>query len=462
VALIGSEATARPVRGAFANLVTRTRAWRDDASHTSIAQKVAGSAFLIRMVSAALVFGSQILFARWMGSFEFGIYVYVFAWILVIGEFADLGLASAAQRFIPQYANAKSAALLRGFIYHSRWLTVGAAMLIAVCGVFAVKLLEPLLADYVVLPLMIGCATLPFYALMQIQDGIARSYNWVQLALLPMYVVRHIALLAMLAAAYVLNFPTDAVTVVAALAASLALTAIGQTLVLNRRISREVARGPRVAEIRTWFAISLPMLLVGGFYLLLTHTDILVLQQFRSPDDVATYYAASKTIALVSFVYFAVSAAVAHRFTEYHVSGDRERLATFLADSIRWTFWPSVAATVAILLMGKPLLALFGPVFVEGFQAMIILAAGLLARAAVGPVERLLTMLGEQRICAAIYALAFAINLALCIILIPRLGIEGAAISTTTALVVESVMLFVVTKNRLALHAFIWARPKVQ
>jgi O-antigen/teichoic acid export membrane protein len=462
VALIGSEATTRPARGAFANLVTRTRAWRDDASHTSIAQKVAGSAFLIRMVSAALVFGSQILFARWMGSFEFGIYVYVFAWILVIGEFADLGLASAAQRFIPQYANAKSAALLRGFIYHSRWLTVGAAMLIAVCGVFAVKLLEPLLADYVVLPLMIGCATLPFYALMQIQDGIARSYNWVQLALLPMYVVRHIALLAMLAAAYVLNFPTDAVTVVAALAASLALTAIGQTLVLNRRISREVARGPRVAEIRTWFAISLPMLLVGGFYLLLTHTDILVLQQFRSPDDVATYYAASKTIALVSFVYFAVSAAVAHRFTEYHVSGDRERLATFLADSIRWTFWPSVAATVAILLMGKPLLALFGPVFVEGFQAMIILAAGLLARAAVGPVERLLTMLGEQRICAAIYALAFAINLALCIILIPRLGIEGAAISTTTALVVESVMLFVVTKNRLALHAFIWARPKVQ
>ena len=65
------------------------------------------------------------------------------------------------------------------------------------------------------------------------------------------------------------------------------------------------------------------MLMVEGFYLLLTHTDILVLQQFRSPDDVAIYYAAAKTIALVSFVHFAVSAAVAHRFTEYHVTGDR-------------------------------------------------------------------------------------------------------------------------------------------
>jgi O-antigen/teichoic acid export membrane protein len=204
------------------------------------------------------------------------------------------------------------------------------------------------------------------------------------------------------------------------------------------------------------------MLMVGGFYLLLTHTDILVLQQFRSPDDIATYYAASKTIALVSFVYFAVSAAVAHRFSEYHVTGDRRRLAEFLADSIRWTFWPSAAATVAILAMGKPLLALFGATFVAGYQAMFILAVGLVARASIGPVERLLSMLGEQRICAAVYAVAFMVNLAMCILLIPYYGIEGAAASTAIALLVESVLLFVVTRSRLSLHAFIWGRPRAQ
>ena len=188
---------------------------------------------------------------------------------------------------------------------------------------------------------MIACVTLPFYALMQMQDGIARSYNWVQLALLPLYVIRHLVMLAMVAAAYLLHLPTDAVTVVVVLAISLALTAIGQTLCSTAawRANSSPDRAP--ARFRHWFAVSLPMLMVGGFYLLLTHTDILVLQQFRPPDDVAIYYAASKTIALVSFVYFAVSAAVAHRFTEYHVTGDRQRLAEFLADSIRWTFWPS-------------------------------------------------------------------------------------------------------------------------
>ena len=459
MALIDSEASAQ---GTFAGLMTRVRAWRDDASHNSIAQKVAGSAFLIRVVSAALVFGSQILFARWMGSHEFGIYVYVWAWVLVIGEFADLGLASAAQRFIPQYVNANAMAQLRGFINRSRWLTIVAATTIAICCAFAVKLAEPLLSSYVVLPLMIACATLPFYALLQMQDGIARSYNWVQLALMPMYVIRHVAMLAILAAAYLLNFPTDAVTVVGALVVSLALTAARQTLALNRRIAREVEAGPKAAEMGHWLSVSFPMLMVGGFYLLLAHTDILVLQQFRPPEDIAIYYAASKTIALISFVYFAVSAAVAHRFTEYHVTGDRQRLAEFLANSIRWTFWPSAAAAAAILLMGKPLLALFGAAFVDGYQVMFILAAGLLARAAVGPVERLLTMLGEQRICAAIYVFAFLLNLSLCIFLIPRFGIEGAAASTAMALVAESILLFFVTRNRLMLHAFIWGRPRAQ
>ncbi len=51
---------------------------------------------------------------------------------------------------------------------------------------------------------------------------------------------------------------------------------------------------------------------------------------------------------------------------------------------------------------------------------------------------------------------------ALCIVLIPRFGIEGAALSTTTALVAESVLLFLVTRNRLKLHAFIWGGPKAQ
>ena len=151
------------------------------------------------------------------------------------------------------------------------------------------------------------------------------------MALLPPYVVRHLVMLTIVSAAYLLNFPTNAATAVTAVAAALMLTVCGQTFVLNRKLARAVPPGPKAYEVKTWFSVSLPILIVEGFYLLLTNVDIVMLQHFRSPDDVAVYYAAAKTLALITFVHFAVSAAVGHRFSEYHVTRDHDRLNSILA-----------------------------------------------------------------------------------------------------------------------------------
>jgi O-antigen/teichoic acid export membrane protein len=453
-----SEPVAQPWHTTYA---AQVRAWLNDGGHRSIAQRVAGAAFLIRVASAGLIYVSQIVLARWMGSFEFGIYVYVWALVLLLGDLSDFGFSSAAQRFVPEYVRRNAHDLLRGFVSRSRWIAVASASVMAAASVLTVKLLEPFISSYLVLPLSIACVTLPFYTLMQVQDGIARSYNWIHLALLPPYVMRHVVILALVLAAYLLDFPATATTAVLAVAIALGLTVAVQTVILNRKLARTVEPGPKAQEVKTWVAISLPILMVEGFYLMLTNTDILLLQHFRTPEDVAVYYAAAKTLTLIAFVHFAVSAAVAHRFSEYHVAGDRTRLTGILADSIRWTFWASLAAMVVILAAGKLLLSLFGQQFAEdGYQLMFILAIGLMARAAIGPAERLLSMVGEQRACAAVYATAFILNLALCIVLIPRLGVPGAAVSTSIALVVESLLLFAVTKRRLGFHVCIWGRPK--
>ena len=458
MALTESQNASRQAWVPLADLTGHIRNWLKDPGDRSIAQKIAGGAFLIRVFSAGLIYLSQILLARWMGSFEFGIYVYVWTLVSVIGDLSDLGFATSAQRFVPEYAKRGALDLLRGFLSRSRWLAVGSASVIAAVGILAVNVLAPYLPSYLVLPLSIAGATLPFYGLMQMQDGIARSYNWIHVALVPPYVVRHLVMLTIVSAAYLLNFPATAETAVTAVAAALMLTVIGQTFVLNRKLAHAVPPGPKTYEVKTWLSISLPTLIVEGFYLLLTNVDIILLEHFRSPDDVAIYYAAAKTLTLISFVHFAVSAAVGHRFSEYHVSKDHDRLKDILADSIRWTFWASLAASIVILAMGRPLLSLFGLHFVDGFHLMLILVVGLMARASVGPVERLLNMLGEQRACAAVYATAFVLNMVLCIVLIPRIGVDGAAVATSTALIVESILLFLVTKRRLGFHVFIWGR----
>jgi O-antigen/teichoic acid export membrane protein len=347
---------------------------------------------------------------------------------------------------------------LRGFISRSRWLAVGCAIATAATGAIVVHLLKPWIASYLVLPLSIAFVTVPFYTLMQVQDGIARSHNWIHLALLPPYVVRHLVILTLVLTAYLMDFPATAVTAVIAVAIAFALTVTVQTVILNRKLTRAIPDGPKSYDTKVWITVSLPILLVEGFYLLLTNTDILLLQHLRTPEDVAIYYAAAKTLALIAFVHFAVSAAVAHRFSEYHVSDDKDRLKGILADSIRWTFWASLAAAVVILAAGRPLLSLFGTHFTEGYLLMFVLTGGLMARASVGPVERLLSMLGEQRACACVYATAFVLNLVLCLLLIPRFGVIGAATSTSISLVVESALLFCVARWRLGLHAFIWGR----
>lgn len=447
-------------RADFGGAIARVRALFTGGSDSAQVRRLAGAAFLIRVVSAAIAFLSQILLARWMGGFEFGIYVYAWTWVLLIGGMVDLGLGSAAQRFIPEYTEHKQFALLRGFISGSRWLALLIATTIAVVGASAVTVLAPHIDPKTIVPLYLSCAALPSFALWQVQSGIARSYNWINLGLAPNYVQRQLVLLGLMALVYALGLPTDAITGTIAGVIALLSVSIGQLLTLNRKLSTVIGKnGPKAYAVRAWFATSVPIFVVEGFYLLLTYSDVIVLKQFRPPDEVAVYYAAAKTLALVAFIYYSVAQTIAHKFAEYHVTGDRKRLAEFLRLSVRLTFWPSLASILVLLALGEPLLRLFGRDFVSGYYLMFIIAVGLLARASVGPAERLLNMLGERRSCALVYAGSFAINIGLCILLIPRLGLTGAAIASSLALLFESASLFFVAKYRLGLHCFIFGGP---
>ena len=455
VALVDTENTASAPPARAAGLIARIKAILAERSDSRLAQLVAGKVFLVRVGSAMLALGSQVLLARWMGGFQFGIYIYVWTWVLMIGALSDIGLSSAARRFIPEYTELKALDRLRGFLSGSRWLAFAVATGFGIIGAIGVTLLAPYLDHFAVVPLYLACVTIPVYGLVQVQAGIAQSYDWPNLALMPFYIWRQATITVLMGAAYLIGAPTDAVTaMIVAVVATWAVTIV-QLFMLDRRLKLKVPAGPKQYETKVWFATSIPIFVVEGFYFLLTYVDILTLEHFRSPDEVAVYYAGARILAIVAFVYFAIAGATTHKFTQYHVSGDKDPLASFFAETTKWTFWPSLLACAAILACGRPLLGLFGAGFQNGYDVMFILSVGMLARAAVGPAERLLNMLGERKQCAFIYAGAFVINLALCVMLIPRIGIEGAAVSTSTALVFESILLYLVAKRRLGFHVSI-------
>ncbi len=190
MASIGSESALRSLwrtswRADIGGAIERVRALFADGSDNSLARRLAGAAYLIRVVSALIALISQILLARWMGRFEFGIYIYAWTWVLLLGGMVDLGLGSATQRFIPEYTEHKQFALLRGFLLGSRWLAAIIATAIASVGAIAVTILAPHLDAETIVPLYLSCAALPMYGLGQVLSGVARTYHWVNHGLIP-------------------------------------------------------------------------------------------------------------------------------------------------------------------------------------------------------------------------------------------------------------------------------------
>jgi O-antigen/teichoic acid export membrane protein len=443
------------------SVIARLRSMLGGSSEASLTNRLAGTIFIIRVVSAALAYLSQILLARWMGGSDYGVYVYVWTWVLLLGSMMDFGVSASAQKIIPEYRTGSEHALLRGFLSGSRWMTFIVSAVISMLLAGVVKLLSPWIDASAIVPLYIGCITLPAFVVANTQDGIARSHDWMRLGLMPQFIVRQSFIIGITAGAFALGFNLGATAAMLASAAAVWIAMIGQMMVLNRRLRSHIEPGPKAYDFRGWLATSLPILLVEGFYLLLSYTDVLVLQQFRSSEEVGVYFAVVKTLALVSFIHYAMSATTAHRFAEYHAIGDRTRLSAYVAHAIKWTFWPSLAATILLLALGKPLLWLFGPQFVVGYDIMFVAAIGLVVRSAIGPVERLLNMLGHQHICALAYALAFVMNVTLCIALVPRFGGHGAATATSISLVFETVLLFWIVRWRLGLHVLAFGKHAI-
>jgi O-antigen/teichoic acid export membrane protein len=453
-----------PTEPAPSGLIARLKAKLNktrlgDTSEASVTRRLAGIIFVIRVFSAGLAYLSQILLARWMGGSDYGVYVYVWTWVLLLGSMLDFGLSSSAQKIIPEYRTSGAHALLRGFLSGSRWMTFAASTVVALLLAGLVRTLSPWMAPSETVPLYIGCATLPAFVVANTQDGIARSHDWMTLGLMPQFIIRQALIIGITAGAFVLGFHLGATVAMIASAAAVWIAMIGQMLVLNRRLGRHIEAGAKAYDISGWLAVSLPILLVEGFYLLLSYTDVLVLQQFRSSEEVGVYFAVVKTLALVSFIHYAMSATTAHRFAEYHARGDKARLSAYVAHAIHWTFWPSLAATLLLLAAGRPLLWLFGAQFVGGYDIMFIAAIGLVVRSAIGPVERLLNMLGHQRACALAYGSAFVMNVILCVVLVPRFGGHGAAAATSLSLVSETVLLFWIVRRRLGLHVLAFGTP---
>lgn len=419
-------------------------------------QRDALLAFAVRCASAAVLYLSQIALARWMGAGEYGIYVFVWTCVLLLGGLSHLGFNLSIIRLIPVYREAGDLPGLRGLVHGGGLFAFGMGTLVALLGAAGLAIFSADVSDHYRLAAYMALVCVPLYALTDIQDGIGRGHGWIAAALVPPYVLRPLLILTGMSIAFALGLPMVAAT--AAQCAIIATWASGliQAVFINRGVAAAYGAGARTYAPKAWLAASLPLLAISGCEILLQNTDILVLSRYTSPADVAIYFASAKTMSLIMFVHYAVGSAVANRFASLKQRGDDAGLRACVRDAVNWTFWPSLAAAVIILALGRPLLSLFGPGFEAGYPVMAILVAGFLTRSAMGPAEFLLNMLGEQKRCAAVMAVAAALNIGLNLALVPVYGIIGAALATAASLITAALANAWVARTRLGIDVAIW------
>lgn len=415
-------------------------------------------ALIIRLANAAIAYITQIILARLLGEFEYGIFALGWVWIAILGHTSTFGFSMSAIRYLARYRATGENRLAVGFFRFSLVIPLLFSSIAAVLGIGVLNSGLVPVPDYYLLPLMLAAVCVPLFALQDMMESFARARHWVLLALIPTYLLRHGLLGLFLVLAVAAGFPASATTALLVAFAAIGLSLAIQAVILARRLSAERRDLPAAIipayERRTWFRTSAPLALQDGASLLVSYSDILVLSFFVGPTEIGIYFAATRIAQIVGFVRFAASAGTANVFSKLNAHGKTDELKALSRSTIRISFWLSVIACAALALAGPFLLKLFGAGFASGYPVLLVLMAGLLVQAAFSSAEDLLNMTGHEGMTASSYFAALLVNLVLNLALIPYFGLLGAAVATSISIGVRVIYLAFGVRARLGISLF--------
>lgn len=435
-------------RSSFSEIWSELRAGQGPGARVG---RGAGAAFGIKVAGTALVLLNQLALTHILGVDSYGQYIYTITWISLLTVVGVIGMDTTVVRFVGQYGALGERRLLRGLLARGASWSVGASLLLGAIAAGVATLLSGSMEDGLHAALLAGAALLPVQVAVQYWSAVARGYQRIVLAKLPQEVLRPLLFgTTMVALFFIFGARPGAA---AAVGWNLAATVVVLIVLVGglRPSLRELGRvAPRSAS-REWLSVAGPVLLIAGSQLLLSRTDTLMLGILRDTSEAGIYAIASRIAGLVSFMLVAVAAIAAPMISECHARQDRRRLKRLLSVASRIVLAYALPAAIGLVLAGRWLLGWFGEEFAAAYGVLVILVAGQLVHAFCGLVGALLVMTGHQSSAARILWTAVVINVVLNAVLIPRFGAPGAAVATTTAMVLRHVWMLVTVIRRLEL-----------
>lgn len=381
----------------------------------------------------------KVYLARVLGAEALGIYALGMTAVGLVGLFGGLGLTWAASRFPAAYGSVGKFEDLRSFLWWSVVTLAGVNSVLAVLAYRARYWISefyhtPALAKYVylfALILFLGAMTTFLGQLLSGYGNVALRTIIANFGGSSLTMLLTVALVSAGAGlwGYIFAQVLSAAVVLCALVwAAWQLTPVPARLSWSRP-------GPLHTEIFSFAAASLAMD-VAGF--LSSQTDKVILGFFLTAKSVGVYAVAGAVVAFIPVALQSVNQIFSPTIAELHARGDSALLGRMFQVLTKWILGLTLPLAVVVIVFARPVMRIFGHDFESGWLILVIGTIGQLVNCAVGSVGYLLLMSGNQNRLIRIQLVMAVGMVCLSVLLVPTLGVVGAALAAAATNVSRS------------------------
>ena len=202
------------------------------------------------------------------------------------------------------------------------------------------------------------------------------------------------------------------------------------------------------SETSRWRASSLHFWVASILEAANQYFDVILVYWMLDPATAGIYFAASRLANIFAMLSAALYSFGARRLPSLYFSKNHQEFGRTLRLMAEVTALCVVSGLLLIWIGGSYLLNLFGPHFAAQHWVLIVLGIGTAIQAAGGPSAAILQLTGHERDYVPVVAANVALRLVGFLVLIPWLGVLGAAISATVSLALATIALNILCRRR--------------
>lgn len=215
--------------------------------------------------------------------------------------------------------------------------------------------------------------------------------------------------------------------------AALALVVVLRFVVRRAGPVRSIAPSTAGRPVRAFWAFTWPRGIGALAQMGIQKVDIIVVALLLSPVSAALYAAATRFVPLGQMAVQSLQQVLQPRFTAILLLDDRDLLRDVFRVVTSWSILLAWPLYLCVACAPGAYLGLFGGRYADASPVVLLMGAAMLVAVATGPVDTLLLMAGRSALSMANAVAALLLDVVLCLVLVPRHGITGAAVAWAAA-----------------------------